>query len=247
MRLTVLGSGDAFSSGGRFPSCYQIESGETRFLLDCGPSILPALKRAGISTSVYSRIFISHLHGDHIGGLPFFLLDAMFPSGRQEPLTLIGPAGLETRLRLLCETMYPRFLDMPRGFDLKFIELDKDVRCEFDDFAITPFEVSHFSGAPSFAFRFEIEGKIFAFSGDTGWTDNVVHVGRDADLYLIECCHYDLKLPMHLDYRTISENFERIGAKKYLLTHMSDPMLVRQCEVDRTRCLLADDGMVIDI
>ena len=114
MRLTILGSGDAFSSGGRLPSCYLLESGQTRFLLDCGPSILPALKRNGLSSNLIPIIFISHLHGDHIGGLPFLLLDAIFPAARTEPLTLVGPPGLEARFRLACEVFYPRSLDMHR-------------------------------------------------------------------------------------------------------------------------------------
>jgi ribonuclease BN (tRNA processing enzyme) len=246
MRLTVLGSGDAFSSGGRLPSCYLVESGPTRFLLDCGPSILPALKRSGLSSNGFPVIFISHLHGDHIGGLPFLLLDAIFPAGRDQPLTLAGPPGLEARFRLACEVFYPRSLNMDRRFDLNFIELDKGVRREMDGVAVTPYEVNHYSGSPSYALRFELDGKVFAFSGDAGWSDNVIEAGKDADLYLIECYQYDYKLSMHLDYLTIARHFDAINAKQLVLTHMSDAMLARQADVDRNRCAVADDGMVID-
>jgi ribonuclease BN (tRNA processing enzyme) len=246
MRLTVLGSGDAFSSGGRLPSCYLVESGQTRFLLDCGPCILPALKRAGVSSNDFPVVFISHLHGDHMGGLPFLLLDAIFPAGRKQPLTLVGPPGLEARFRLACEVFYPRSLEMQRKFELKFIELDKDVRHVLDGIAVTPYEVNHYSGSPSYALRFEMDGKVFAFSGDAGWSDNVVEAGKDADLYLIECYQYDYKLSMHLDYVTIAQHFDRINAKQLVLTHMSDAMLARQADVDHARCIPADDGMVID-
>ena len=246
MRLTILGSGDAFSSGGRLPSCYLVESGQTRFLLDCGPSILPALKRSGLSSNSFPVIFISHLHGDHMGGLPFLLLDAIFPAGRKQPLTMVGPPGLEARFRLACEVFYPRSLEMDRKFDLKFIELDKDVRHVLDGIAVTAYEVNHYSGSPSYALRFEADGKVFAFSGDAGWSDNVVKAGKDADLYLIECYQYDYRLSMHLDYVTIAQHFDRINAKQLVLTHMSDAMLARQADVDRTRCTPADDGMVID-
>ena len=246
MRLTVLGSGDAFSSGGRLPSCYTVESGHTRFLLDCGPSILPALKRAGLSSNNFPVVFISHLHGDHMGGLPFLLLDAIFPAGRKQLLTLVGPPGLEARFRLACEVFYPRSLEMERKFDLKFIELDKDVRHVLDGVAVTAYEMNHYSGSPSYALRFEMDGKVFAFSGDAGWSDNVVKAGKDADLYLIECYQYDYKLSMHLDYVTIARHFDRINAKQLVLTHMSDAMLARQADVDHARCIPADDGMVID-
>ncbi|WP_125461692.1 MULTISPECIES: MBL fold metallo-hydrolase [Rhodomicrobium] len=246
MRLTVIGSGDAFSSGGRFPSCYMLESGGTRFLLDCGPAILPALKRAGLSSNDFPHIFISHLHGDHIGGLPFLLLDAIFPAARQEPLTLIGPPGLEARFRLACEVFYPRSLDMKRDFELRFIEVSAGVPATIGGVQLMPFEVNHYSGSPSHALRFLMDGKVFAFSGDAGWSDNVVAAGKDADLYLIECYQYDFKLSMHLDYLTIAQHFDRIGAKKLVLTHMSEAMLARHGDVDGQRCLMADDGMVID-
>lgn len=247
MRLTILGCGDAFNSGGRFSSSYLLEGGQTRFMLDCGPSTLPALKRASIDPNAIPLVFISHLHGDHIAGLPFLVLDGMFQGKRESPLTMIGPPGLEARYRLACEVFYPRFLNMPRPFPLNFVEIEKNVRREFDGIGVTPLEVDHFSGAPSFGFRFEVDDRLFAFSGDTGWTDNVIHAGKGADLYLIECCHYDLKLPMHLDYLTIEKNADRIGAKKLLLTHMCESMLARLADVDRTRFMLAEDGMVVDI
>lgn len=246
MRLTVLGSGDAFSSGGRLPSCYMIDDGPTRLMVDCGPSILPALKRANISTASFPYIFISHLHGDHIGGLPFFILDCMYISRRSEPLTLIGPPGLESRCRLLCELFYTRWTHMERGFDLNFIELDAQTRQDVGGIGVTPFTVNHFSGSPSFALRFEIGEKIFAFSGDAGWSDVIVEAGNKADLYLLECYQYDYKLPMHLDYLTIAENFDRIDARKIVLTHMGDAMLAQAEKVDLERCSLADDGMIID-
>src|SRR6185503_476285 len=235
MRLTILGSGDAFSSGGRLPSCYLLEGGGACFLLDCGPSILPALKRARLSSNVFPVVFISHLHGDHMGGLPFLLLDAIFPAARRQPLILAGPPGLEARFRLACEVFYPKSLDMQRHFDLKFFELEKDVRQEVEGIAVTPFEVSHFSGSPSYALRFDLDGKVFAFSGDAGWSGNVVQAGKDADLYLMECYQYDLTLSMHLDYRTIARHFDAINAKQLVLTHMSEAMLAHTADVDRNR------------
>jgi ribonuclease BN (tRNA processing enzyme) len=248
MRLTILGSGDAFSAGARLPSCYFVEMGEAAFLLDCGPSILPALKRLGRSTNDFDAIVISHLHGDHFGGLPFLLIDAIYPAQRTRPLTLIGPPGLEARFRMACEVFYPRVLDTPRPFALRFVELAAGGPHQVEalpGLAVTTYEVNHFSGSPSYALRFAGADKVFAFSGDAGWGDNVIAAGRGADVYLLECYHWDLVLNMHLDYRTIAQHFDAIGARRIVLTHMSEAMLARIGEIDRARCTAAEDGMEV--
>jgi ribonuclease BN (tRNA processing enzyme) len=249
MQLTILGSGDAFSGGGRLPSCYLVDTGRATFLLDCGPAILPALKRQGRSSNDFDVIVISHLHGDHFCGLPFLLLDAIYPARRTRPLTLIGPPGLEARFRLACEVLYPRMLDTPRAFPLTFIELAAEAPREVEALpgtVITPFEVNHYSGSPSYALRFESGGKVFAFSGDAGWGDNVVRAGKGADLYLLECYQFDLTLTMHMDYVTIARHFEDMGARQIVLTHMSEAMLARTGEIDTARCMAAEDGMVVE-
>jgi len=99
LRLRFLGSGDNFGSGGRFQACIHVDAGATRFLMDCGASSLIPMKRTGISTAEIDLILISHLHGDHFGGIPFFILDAQLISRREAPLVIAGPPGLERRAR----------------------------------------------------------------------------------------------------------------------------------------------------
>ncbi len=246
MKLTILGSGDAFSAGGRLMSCYMLDNGGQRILVDCGPSVLTGLHRAGLTSNDIPLVFISHLHGDHFGGLPFLFIDAVYPRQRRTPLTLAGPLGLEARFRLACEVLYPRIASLTPDFELNFIEMPPGVRHDFDGVAVTPFEVDHYSGSPSCALRFELGGKVFAYSGDAGWSDAVVEVGRGVDLYLLECNQYDLQLPMHLDYATIDRHHAAIGARRTVLTHMGDAMLAARQHVDRTRYELADDGVVFD-
>ena len=79
MRLTIVGSGDAFGSGGRFNTCFWLETAKGTLLVDCGASSLVALKARGLDHARIDGIILSHLHGDHFGGLPFLLLDAQFP------------------------------------------------------------------------------------------------------------------------------------------------------------------------
>jgi hypothetical protein len=83
MRLQFLGCGDAFGSGGRFNTCFHVTTGSAQFLVDCGASSMIAIRRFGVEPNAIETIFITHLHGDHFGGLPFFILDAQLVSRRR--------------------------------------------------------------------------------------------------------------------------------------------------------------------
>ena len=72
-------------------------------------------------------------------------------------------------------------------------------------------------------------------------------VARGADLFIIECFQYDVTLPIHLDYKTIDANYDRLGAKRVLLTHMGEAMLEHVGKVDASRYLVAKDGMTLDL
>ena len=80
MRLRFVGCGDAFGSGGRGNTCFHVTGGEVNFLIDCGASSMVAIRKWGVDPNAISTVLVSHLHGDHFAGLPFFLLDAQLIS-----------------------------------------------------------------------------------------------------------------------------------------------------------------------
>ena len=86
LRLTVLGSSDAFNAGGALHSAYLLEHDEGTLLIECGPSVLAGMKRAGVPTDAPDAVLISHLHGDHFAGLPFLFLEYLFENPRGRPL-----------------------------------------------------------------------------------------------------------------------------------------------------------------
>ena len=243
MNLTVLGCGDAFGSGGRFHSSYLLETSKGRLLFDCGANSPLALKRAGVTISSIGAIVISHCHGDHFGGLPFLFLDKMFMERGSMPLEILGPPGIRQRTEALLECLYPTIKDLPREFELVFRELPPGKAADWNGLPISAFAVDHASGSPSLALSIADEGRVFSYSGDSAWCEGVIAAGRGASLFLIECTAYSGKSTMHLDYLTLADKFQEIGAERYLLTHMGEEMLACRDKIDTGKCLLAEDGL----
>ena len=128
--VTFAGSGDAFGSGGRYQACIHLRpEGGDPVLLDCGATSLSALKRLGLDPGEIAAVFVSHLHGDHFGGLPFLILDGQF-SRRTRPLTVVAPPGTSrsahqeqiTARRVILTHMSTDMLDSARDADGKPLE-----------------------------------------------------------------------------------------------------------------------------
>lgn len=244
MRLRVLGSGDAFGSGGRFNTCFFVERGAASFLVDCGATAMIAMRKFGVDPNSIGTIVLSHLHADHFGGLPSFILDGQLVSRRSRPLTIAGPAGLRVRLDALMEAHFPGSSKVERKFAIEVIELAPGSAAAIgaEDIAVTAYEVVHPSGTPSLALRIVCDGKTLAYTGDTEWVDALIAAGRDADLLIAECYTYDRKVRFHLDYMTLREKAPQIGAKRLILTHMGSEMLKRLSPADDA----AADGLVVE-
>jgi ribonuclease BN (tRNA processing enzyme) len=242
MKLTVVGCGDAFGSGGRLQTCYHVHAAGGRFLIDCGATTLIGLSANGVET-----IFITHLHGDHFAGLVWWLVHAQHVSKRTQPLTVVGPEGVRARFEAAAEALFPGSTAIPRRYDLRFLELARERPMEVGPVRVTPFEVVHPSGAPPYALRFEVDGRVLSFTGDTEWTETLVPAGHRADLFIMECYQFDGVPRFHTSWKKIESELERIGARRVMLTHMADAMLARRGEVKDPRIVLAEDGLVLEV
>jgi ribonuclease BN (tRNA processing enzyme) len=243
MKLTFLGSGDAFGSGGRLQSCMLLEAGGRRLLVDCGATSMVALRGQGIDPASVDAILISHLHGDHFGGLPFFLLDGQFRRG-ERPLVVAGPPGIQRRVCDALEIFFPGSSGVRRRFTTTFVEWSAGRPVAIAGVRVIPHPVVHPSGAPPFALRLEAEGRVLVYSGDTEWTDTLVEAARNADVFVCEAYTFDRPIKYHLDYATLAAHRARLDCPRVIATHMSDDMLARGTDLGVEA---ARDGLSIDV
>jgi ribonuclease BN (tRNA processing enzyme) len=239
--IRFLGCGDAFAAGGRFHTSFHLEGGTEPLLIDCGASTLIALKRDGIDPSSIGWVVLSHLHGDHFGGLPWLILDGQF-SKRTKRLVIAGPTETEARFRQAFDALYPGGGDAERPFEIEVVEMAEREPRDLGPAVVTSFEVIHTPATNPHALRIEYGGKVIAYSGDTEWTDALFEVADGADLFICECQEYERRIPGHLDYQTLSSKRDRLGCRRLVINHLGESMLSRVGELDVEA---AEDGMVI--
>jgi ribonuclease BN (tRNA processing enzyme) len=204
--VRFLDSGDAFCSAGRNQAAYLVTAGETAFLLDCGATALASLKLHGLDPSAIDTIFLSHLHGDHFAGLPFLFLEYAFETPRQRPLHICGPPGTGERVTRLFSAMYDELAKKPLPFQLEFTDLLPDRPLELGSLTVTPFRVPHQETEISLGIGISTGRNRILYSGDTGWTEDLVRHAQGTDLFICECSNFATRLPSHLDYPSVLAN-----------------------------------------
>lgn len=245
MKLVVLGSGDAMGSGGRQFPAFALSDGKRHLLFDCGPSALPSMKAAGLDPLGVETILISHLHGDHFGGIPSFFLDYQFLSHRDASLRLVGPPGLRRRCEALIRVFYPEVLQFHSWrFPREFEEIHPSDVLTRGDLRIEALEMDHGTQGPSLGYRVHWLGCLVSYTGDTRWNEQIVDLAEGSDLFLCECFSYDSDLAAHIRYQDLVKHWDRLKAKQVLLWHLGPEMLMNLNRVDVE---VAQDGMVVEI
>jgi len=242
--LSVIGCGDAFGSGGRLQTCFYIEAGTTRLLLDCGVTALIGLKRMNIDPNGIDTIFVSHLHGDHFGGIAFIEREAQIEGSRTRPLTIVGPEGTEKAVKASLDAFFPGASNTPRSFPLEFATYAVGSSWHRDQIALSAVGAAHTAGTNAHALRLDAAGTVIVYSGDSEWTDDLPAIANGADLLICEAYSYEQARRNHMTLATLKSHLSELRCKRLLLTHMGTDMLQRLPLPDFEA---AYDGLVITL
>jgi len=235
-----IGSGDAFGSGGRLQTCILINAPDIRFAIDFGATSLVGLRQQNIDPNSIDAILLTHLHGDHCAGVPFFLLDAMLGSKRTKPLAILGPRNTRTHLQRLQDTLFPGSHTMEPKFVLEFAEVMPDQTLDFLNLMVTATEARHTKETNPLALRIRVGDKTVAYTGDGEYTEALNALVSGADLLIAECYFHSKSVKWHLNYPDIM----RLSAKQVVLTHMHTDMLAHVDDVPEN---CAYDGYVVEV
>ena len=262
MRLTVVGSSDAFNSAGRSHSSYLVEGpGVGPVLVDVGGTTLAALRRIGRSPREIEAVALTHLHGDHVGGFAYLAIDAMFNEVRHRALPIVGPALTRERLDQVFRTAYGALADRERPYDTSVDELLPGQSVEVAGVRIEAFAADHMDPPDvPLCLRVSAGGAVIAFSGDTQICDGLFAAAEGADLLVAECTALAPPAGRHCtwqDWRSIfgPGSARPLGARSVLLTHLGRDVRERVAdllvEVSRWEgappIAFADDGLVLEV
>jgi len=242
VNVRFLGTGNAFADGGRSHACIHLEAAGASLLLDCGGSSLPAIKKA-MDPKTIQAIAISHLHGDHFGGVPYFVIEQHF-AGRTTPLVVGGPRELETRATRAGEALYKDFYGaVTVGFGVSFVTLG-ETPVRMGGALVSAHPVKHVAASDPHGLRVQIDGKIVAYSGDARWSDELVTVAKGADLFICESTNFSKSDPAHLSYRELIANRSKLDCERIILTHLGAETQAHLAELELEP---ATDGLLLTL
>ncbi len=248
MELTVLGSGTCIPTVDRGPSGLALVFGSHLILFDGGGGSLRPMPRLGLDFRKVDFHCITHFHPDHsVDLIPLlFAMNYTVDFRRSDPLHVVGPVGLRDFYERM-RGIFGHWIEA-HTYPLSFYEAGES-RIDFQDFCVETLPMAH--AERSIGFRVEAQGRSMVYSGDTDYCGNIVRLGKEADLLILECSFpEERKAPGHLTPSLAGRIAREARCQKLLLTHFYPVFqghdIREECSKEYSgEILLAEDGMKI--
>ena len=238
--FTILGTqGGPIPIPTRSQPANLLRVGDVTSLVDAGDATAHQMFKAGVMSRQVDNIFVSHLHGDHIGGI-FAVLALRAQTNPAKPLNIYGPPGTEHMVSNLVEALAPSLeLGYGDAGDARLSGADlavgKDIRdgesLSFPGFTVKVINNTHYFGPEaeenehfqSLSYRFELEDRAIVYTGDTGPSKAVEELAKGADLLVAEVMEVDAVVAL-IKVQSPDLSVEQLGAmKKHLEAHHLTP------------------------
>jgi len=219
LELTFLGSGNAFTQGGRYWSSFLAEK---RYLFDAPPTLLPHLKRLEAPLARLEVVFITHLHGDHFLGLPFLFLEYLHLTQRHEDLFIVGPPGVQETVEGLSDRCFPG-VTQEAGYRRRYMETLPGQEQEVGQviFQAVPMNHADRDGLACFGYRVRLAGKTLAYTGDTMLCEEIFQLAQGADVLVLDCTYSQGSGPEHVGLDDVKVIRQRVPPETtIILTHL---------------------------
>jgi ribonuclease Z len=261
-KVTLLGTGSPAPIMKRFGPGTLVQVGGQTLLFDAGRGVTQRLLQSGLKLGQVDALFLTHLHSDHVVGIPDLWLTGWLQASyglRQTPLMVYGPEGTRNLMKGL-EQAYDwdiktRLADQklpPEGVAVEATEIKEGIAYEKDGVKVTSFLVDHGDLIkPALGFRIDYGGRSVVISGDTRFNENLIKHATGVDLLIhqVAAAHPDLlKLPVFkaiMAHHTSPEEaglvFSRAKPKLAVYYHFvllgtpKIPALKEQDVIDQTR------------
>jgi ribonuclease Z len=191
--VTLLGTGTPQPIMERFGPSILVRAGGQSLLFDAGRGCLQRLGQINLSYDKINALFLTHLHSDHIVGLPDLWLTGWLISRRKVPLNVFGPVGtadmIEYLQRAFVFDLKIREEDdkaAEEGSKLLVTEIHQGTVYDNDGVKVIAFEVDHYPVVPAFGYRIEYKGHSVVLSGDTRYSENLIKFAKGTDLLIHE-------------------------------------------------------------
>jgi ribonuclease BN (tRNA processing enzyme) len=237
-QLQFLGTGTPNPDPNRYGPASAVLVNGSCYLVDAGAGVVRRAAAADIKMEQLNRLFITHLHSDHVLGYPDLILTPAV-TGRKDALRVWGPTGTKEMTHHLLDAftedvsirIHGGEPSEPAAYEVKVTEYMSGEIYRDENVSVTAFSVTHGKWQYAFGFRFDTKDRSIVFSGDTTYCDNLIEHAKGCDILVHEVCSSKglaKRTPewqkYHSSYHTIGEDVGRIATavqpKLLLLNHL---------------------------